>query len=342
MPGLSAPTPLWELYNKSLINTKMKKIILFSALVTVLLAGCSNEETTSVPGKELGLTVKIGGTSATRSLVDAFSSDDQIGVFVAGTGYTSKVAAYTLSAGIWNSPTLESGKIFLTGNTATVYSFFPSSATYDMSAKTITTIVPSYDDFAATAATDFMYGQGNVDGTALPIASNMTAAAAKPDLYFFHALTKISFIVNKASSYPSGTDAGKLTKIQLSNTNNIFALEGTTSLTNGVFTPTTDATKLTGTITLSSASAVNINEYATTASTTVSAFGLVAPCTNLTGTTLSLTIDGKVLSGTIPSTVWSKGKNYIYTVTVSGTELNIGTVTIVDWTDENVTIDPMQ
>ena len=313
---------------------------MLSTLAAVLLAGCSNEETTSTIGsKELGMTVKVSSTSTTRSLTDAFLSTDKIGAFITGTGYTSKLAAYTLYAGVWDSPALEADKIYLAVQSATVYGFFPSTATCDMGAKTITTTVNASDDFAATAATDFMYGLG-YDGSvySLAHASSLTAAAAKPDLYFFHALTKVSFVVNKASTYPVGTAAGMLTQIELTAmAANKFALQGTTSLTDGTFTPSTIAAQLTYSLTLIAPSAVNINDYSTAASTTVNAFGLFAPCADLSGVTLSLTIDGKVLSAALPTTAWAKGKNYIYTITVSGTELKVGTVQIISWDPSNET-----
>jgi hypothetical protein len=327
-------------YNKHLKNQKkMKRLIMLSTLAAALLAGCSNNETASTTGaKELGMTVKVGSSSATRSLTDAFSANDKIGVFITGTGYTSKLAAYTLNAGVWNSPALEADKVYLTSQAATVYSFFPSTAMCDMAGKTITTTTNASDDFAATAATDFMYGLGyNSTTYSLAQASSLSAAAAKPDLYFFHALTKVSFVVNKASTYPASTDAGKLTQVQLTKSTGKFALQGTTSLTDGTFTPTTTAAQLTSTLTLTAPSSVNINAYSATASTTVSAFGLFAPCADLSDVTLSLTIDGKVLSTVLPTAAWAKGKNYIYTITVSGTELQIGTVQIISWDSSNET-----
>jgi hypothetical protein len=315
----------------------MKKVFLFTTTILVLFTSCSNEETASTTGpKELGMTVKVSSTSTTRSLTDAFSENDKIGVFITGTGYTSKLAAYMLDAGVWDSPALETDKIYLTGQTATVYSFFPSTATCDMAGKTITTTVNASDDFAATNATDFMYGLG-YDGTtySLAQASSLSAVAAKPDLYFFHALTKVSFIVNKASTYPIGTDAGKLTQIQLTKNTGKFALQGTTSLTDGTFNASNNDAQLTNTLTLTAPSAVNINAYSATASATVNAFGLFMPCADLSDVTLNLIIDGKVFSAALPTVTWEKGKNYIYTITVSGTEMQVGTVSIVSWVPSN-------
>jgi len=323
----------------------MKKVLVFTVFASALLTSCSNKDVESITGatnkNELGVAVNISGKDITRagatgSLDGAsFADGTSIGVFVTGAGYAAKIAPYTLSGTSWGSPAADADKIYLTGQSATVYGFYPYDANTDivMDTKLMTVSVPaSYTNYMATQAVDYMYA-ANVT------ASNISTTTCKASLVFHHALCKVSFIINKGSSYPAGTTSGVLSKLVMTAGSTIFANKGTVSLTGGAFTPSTTPADLSSTITLqpSLVAYKNINEFNATALTIVIANTLVAPCATLAGAvTLGLTIDGRnMATATIPSTTWIAGKNYIYTVTVSGTELIVNSVAITPWIDNS-------
>jgi hypothetical protein len=323
----------------------MKKVFLFAAIVSALFTSCSSKDVESLTGttdkNELGVAVSISGKELTRAAATgsldgtSFANNTQIGVFVTGTGYTAKIAPYTLNAigTAWDAPSADADKIFLSGNDATVFGFYPYDANTDVALSTqlMSVSVPaSYLKFDASESVDYMYSTN-------PVVTNKTAGTSNmATLSFSHALCKVSFIINKGSSYPAGSASGVLSKLVMTAGSAIFANKGMVSLTGGAFTPSTTVADLSSTITLAPvlANYKNINEYnATTPSTTVTASTLVAPCSTLAGTvTLGLTIDGhNMTTATIPSTAWVAGKSYIYTVTVSGTNLIINSVTINPW-----------
>lgn len=334
----------------------MKKQFLFAvSALGVLMASCSNNDSPTaqdgVMAKELGVSVNIASTSTTRSLIDAFSSGSAVGVFVSGTGYTSKFASYAYDGTAWSGPSDVTKKIYLSPKNANVYAFYPDTAgvapstSLDMSAKTLQCFSPANQDFTATTATDYMVAGGSASDVppaslTIPVASSMTATSYKANLYFHHVMSKVSFVVNKNAYYPTGAASGAVTKIGLTAYTDAslatldaarFPLQGVLGLGTGTYTAsTTNATSalaLTGT--------ANANEYNATTPTTVTASGLFAPCSSLANIKVAITVDGRVMTKTLPiSTVpaWASAYNYVYTITITPTELVVSSCTILPWT----------
>ncbi len=351
----------------------MKKQILFATLAAAMLASCSNDENIPVAPpatSELGVSVNVLSSVGTRALKEgtAFVESDQIGVFVTGTGYTPKVATYTFSdllpdgavdgtPDTWVSPTAAAEKINLTNETATVYAFYPSNAfstpSNDATNVISATLAADEASFVGTGQTDYMYGTAAAtsgDGTAgdpyvyaaWPQASNAAADDAvavpavydnKVDLYMHHALSKLSFVVNKAESY-GGTGLVTSIKIDSQNASPTTPLSG--AFTIKVSDGTLDVTSATvGAISFTDATGVNANDYNAPASTTVTAYGLVIPVA-VADLQVTVTVDGKEMTADLPilpdsATAWAAGNNYTYTLQINGTELEVTTVTIVDW-----------
>ncbi len=357
----------------------MRKELIFSGLVSLMFASCSND--TAVPvvsqGTELGLTTRIASSVSTRSLTEDFVSGDQIGVFIKGTSidgntsYEPHLAAYTCPTdptGVWTSPTAELEKIYLANVTATVYAFYPYAAdgisnSTDAGApdyyKAIDISVPATQQFNATDVSDYMYAttrEGSGPDYTYPLAqaSNAVADATdvydnKVNLYMHHALSKLSFVVNKDESY---VGAGKLSQIVLATT---APVTGSPKFQSGALTMSLEDGTITGTavsdelvisgvhqnmLTKSTTTGtVDINDYNSTPSTTVTSAALVAPLGDTSGITLKLTIDGKEMSVVLPADAannadtWLAEKNYTYTITVKGTELIVSSVSILPWTD---------
>lgn len=314
----------------------MRKQFLFAASAILLLASCSNNNDTSeVVVKnlnELGVSVKVA--SITRSEKAAFASTDAVGVFIDGLtagAYTSKLATYTYDGTLWNAPSASANKIYLSGDQAYVYGYYPSTAVVDMGSKSMTCTIPVTQSFSATEATDYMYSTSS-DPTKLPVVSDQSVSSSSAALYFHHALSKVSFVINKDQTYPVGTVSGVVTNIKLSSTSSIFSTAGSINLANGSLTSTATASTLTLT------GSANCNEYSATPvppiNATRTAFGLFAPCSgDLSTITATFTIDGtpmeKALT-TVNVQEWKQGNEYIYVVTVLPRELQI-TCQIVPW-----------
>lgn len=345
----------------------MKKQLLFVTLAASMLAGCSNDENSPVvasASNELGVSVNVVSSVSTRALRDgiSFVDNDAIGVFVTGTGYTSKVAPYSLLTSVWTSPTLAADKIYLTNEIAMVYAFYPSSATTnpttlagDGTDLIDATLAADETSFDGTGQTDYMYGTAAATsgtGTTLdpylyaawPQASNAAADVVTPaaydnkvDLYMHHALAKLSFVVNKAESY-GGT--GLVTSIKVnSGTSTTAPLSGTFTMKISDGSLTTTASTV-GAISFTDATGVNANAYNATPSTVVTAYGLALPA-EVADLTLTVTVDGKEMTAALPAlpdaaTAWAAGNNYTYTLLINGTELEVTTVSIVDWNSVDV------
>jgi hypothetical protein len=330
----------------------MKKtyVSLIALLAILALTGCSSENVESDDSGELKITASMDATNSgvsTRSLVttNAFTSaNGSIGIFITGVGYTPASTTFSTTDG---SSWTGSSSIYLTGNAATVYGFYPSTQSPSNSQMTATTPVVSVNvptalsvnafDASTNSQQDYMYAiSGKADATTQ---ATVTKSSATASLLFKHALSELTFIVNKSAEF-GGT--GNLTNITLTKTSGTFPSEnGTMSVVDGALSLSTSTS-----ISLTNSTGVPINDKD---GTTVTATTLVAPTTLSDGAastvTLSMTIDGFTYSKTLPiSTVtgWSKGNNYSYTVTVAGGTLSITSVSISEWnpqTADGVTIE---
>jgi hypothetical protein len=312
---------------------------MFAVIASTMLASCSSEDAPTVAqtGKtELGVSAVISGAVGTRALTDGFAADSTIGVFIdntteSQTDYTPTTATYTYGATDWAPPA--SGKIYLTHEIATVYAFYPRGVAgdIDLTAKTLKLNVDSVQNFSATSQKDYMYGTaraGESGSYTYPLATVSNAIGSyDASLFFHHVLSKLSFIVNKESSY---TGAGLLTSVRLTKAAGFLSGSdiGTINLNNGVISGLNATTDIVfnGSTTINAA-----------AGTTVLVQGLVAPIVATTGITLTLTIDGKNMIVTLPSAspadAWLQEKNYTYTINVQGTELSVVSVAITAWGD---------
>jgi hypothetical protein len=327
----------------------MKHVLLSAAVLSALLfTACSSEDPsgTETPDSSSGilkisanLDITTGGVAKRSLAPTAFENAATIGIFIDGTGYTPSARTFTYNGTTtWETET----PIYLTGNTATVYGYYPSSLEPTIAAKTVpVTVLTTLSENAFNATNnsqvDYMYAVKTGETTQ----ATVTKAAGSAELTFKHAMAQLTFVINKGSNF-GGT--GELTNISLTKSDpyTFPSGEGTMSLTNGAITTETSNQ----TLSLTDATGVVINAYNITPSATPIATVLVAPTYISTdGTTsgtgivrLAVTIDGIVYGMTaatyLPVTTiaqWEAGKNYTYTVTVGGGELSITSVAIAPW-----------
>ena len=208
---------------------------------------------------------------------------------------------------------------------------------------------------------DYMYAGGNTQPTASNGAGT-DAPTSTVNLDMHHALAMVSFRVYKTDSYKG---KGYLTKIQMKNKDASVA-SGETSLKLKTSESGKKATmKINGgDITLQGTAADIIytrfihqtrgsgddasgGEYyvlqaATTPENTPAFSIMLYPiaCTNESLATSDIqaifTVDGTDYPVDIPAKAWTKGNNYLYTATLEGQELSLGTVTITQWTSTTI------
>lgn len=316
----------------------MKKIII-TIVGAFLLVSCVRENLSGAG--ELGVSANLPVTVSTRAVTDAFSSGHSIAVFVVGEGYMPKVVRYTFDGARWNSPVPDSEKIYLSSKVATVYGYYPGSADInggvsDVRANAIDiTVNASEPDFMGEGQTDYMYATGASNGSVYPLATASNESGRNnADLYLHHALSCLNFVINKSESY---TGEGRITEIKLTATGGtlFYAGSGRMDVSDGALIMDSQSASL------SSAGVAWANKYTATPSNTVIARRLVVPQASTSGIILSVAIDGRILSGMLPSAApadrWEAGRQYTYTVLLTGSgsaELQMKNVSILDW--ENI------
>lgn len=304
----------------------------------------------------------------TRTIVygTAFPDNSQIGVHVAD-GISTDTIGNQGKPGIPYSTDYYTNQMFefngsvwlpnafynLSGRKGTVYAYYPFNEDVRFNTAGSDTIPVSIQPNGSitvkngTAATDNV---NNSDAITSPAAGENdfmyyapTEARATVNnrqhsvlLTMKHALAQVSFRLIKASNYPG---AGNFTRYEISDTGATSLI--TTSAASSVMSI------VNGTLTLVSPVKGKITRniinyqlgYEVTEATIVS--NLVFPVTTISTGDLSVLfhIDVQDYTAQLPVTssqsdAWLAGKNYLYTVTLSGTGIEITSVSITDW--ENV------
>lgn len=319
--------------------------------------------------QSLAIHVGIDSRSATRSIIDgtAFIAPAEIGIYIAqgakddatgnkgaiGEPYSADAnnVKFTLTGDEWTPE----HQVSLSSSTGTIYAYYP----YNRSAA-ITGISPTIPVTLATtgiitvssgsgatsgvnnpgtlvtpvvAETDYMYYNPTTDPASVQPRAVVYNHKADAALIMHHALAKVSFRIIKNGSYSNGGAEGHLTRYVLADnaSKNLIVTGGTLamSLTDG---SVSQVSPVAGSITRDIQGYTLGSETAT--ATIIS--NLVVPVLHFLAGDLKVTftIDGVDYETTLPTDkiqYWNAGSNYLYTVTLSGTDLNISDVQIVDW-----------
>lgn len=289
-------------------------------------------------GSEIGVHVALGAATDTDGNKGApgtpYSADYFTNQMFHFNGSTwTPNADYNLSADkgtVYAYYPFDSAARFNTPGTATIpVSIQPTGDITVKNGSSATDNVNSSDAITTPAAneSDFMY---YAPGASRAVVSNREHSAV---LTMQHALAQVSFRVIKASNYPG---AGNFTGYEIYDTGSTSLI--TTSAASSVMSIVDGSlnidTPVKGNI------ARNIIGYQLgtdlTQATIVS--NLVFPVPSIATGALSvrLRIDTEDYTAELPVTAgtsdaWTAGKNYLYSVTLSGTGINITSVSIADW-----------
>lgn len=326
---------------------QLMNLALISGLL--LTAGCGDDQNTGTAENNDPVELRISPrVTLTRGVVDgtAFADGTTVAVYAEGTDYTAdknnNYAKYKYSSSTWKSD--GSDKIYLTNAEATIYAYYPTTTQYNPTNLTIpVTLLEAESEIIAVnniTGTSIAAAAGEVDcmyATPVPSVTNKSNKTTPVPLIMKHALSMVSFRVYKAADY-EGT--GKLTKIVLKNvdaagttlskgTNPTMNIK-TGAITEGTSTPATYTRTIKDGYTLE----------ATTNGTGANKFSImVLPISTSIGNDkiqATFTIDGaeytvKLTAPSDNSGAWLAGKNHLYTVKLSGTELSLGTITVTQW-----------
>ena len=284
----------------------------------------------------------------TRGVVDgtAFADGTTVAVYAEGADYTSdksnNYAKYKYSSSAWNSD--GSDKIYLTNAEATIYAYYPTDDKHNITNLTIPVKLLEGTDATITAVnnvtgTSIAAATGEVDcmyARPFPKVTNKSNQTKGVELTMNHALSMVSFRVYKAADY-EGT--GKLTKIVLKNVDAGTTLSKGTNPTMNIKTGViTEGTPTAATYTRTIKDGYTLES--TTNGTGAKKFSImVLPISTSIGNDkiqATFTIDGaeytvKLTAPSDNSGTWPAGKNHLYTVKLSGTELFINTITVTQW-----------
>ncbi len=321
-------------------------------LAAVVLAACSKQTNLLLdPPVLLGVNVGISMEPATKAIITgtSFSEGSQIGVQVLKSaddqiyesGALTNIMFSVNGSGVWSTLT----PFYLTNTTGKVHAYYPyvdrespRGDNYELFNKIIVSVPAS---LTTGNETDYMYATPITDPGA--IVSNATGRNTAA-LIMNHAMTQISFLVYKENYPGTGSftafsieDAGATGHI-IVNTNPTNDLE--MNITSGAITGGETgviARTLAEARTLEVASAGYPSADAATLRTQVANKGtttLLVPTGEIAAgeVKFSFTIDGKTSTVNNSSLIsWLPGKQYIYKVKLSGTALEITSVTITDW-----------
>lgn len=310
----------------------MKKLFFMAALTACVFtfSSCNNDELPDsqpkVDGTELKIQTQVTSIDAvsTRATpLSAFLPNANIGLFVTSGSLGNNYDSYVFNANVRSifsgSSWAQTPVVRLTGENATVYAYYPynSSNTDGKSVKV---------DNAAQQ--DFMYGT-HTAGQAAINKNNPTV-----NLTMKHALAMVQFNICKAN-YPW---PGKLTRIEIANETDksILYSEGTMDISTGVITNTAgknNAASL-GAFSDSFPLMTITEKLLSDEAAFLKLFVLPLNSTGAEGDVVfKFTIDERIYTWKVPAnTVWKSGTKNTYTVTVTGSALNIGNVNITDWT----------
>ena len=324
----------------------MNLALIFGLLLT---AGCGDDQNTGTAENNDPVELRISPrVTLTRGVVDgtAFGSGATVAVYAEGTDYTAdksnNYAKYKYSSSAWNSD--GSDKIYLTNAEATIYAYYPTDDKHNITNLTIpVTLLEGTEATTITAVnnvtgTSIAAATGEVDCMyAMPVlkVTNKSNQTKGVELTMKHALSMVSFRVYKAADY-EGT--GKLTKIVLKNVDTGTTLSKGASPTMNIKTGAiTEGTPTAATYTRTIKDGYTLEDTAAGAGAKKFSI-MVLPISTIGNDKIqaTFTIDGeeytvKLTSPSDNSGAWLAGKNHLYTVKLSGTELSISTITVTQW-----------
>ena len=323
----------------------MKKTITISILALALLSGCTKNRFLSTERiAPISLTPNFASPATKALISDANIQDETIRVHVSksdgSSSYSLGGSKYKLTHSGLNWAL--SNLLYLSAENAKVYAYAPTPAEpLDVETGEYNTLKRRLDIPASAIMTNqvdylWCFQDKTVAGGAIDINSTTPSVA----LTMKHALAQVAFVIYGENYNGTGTiNTVKITDntaspafIKMKDVaNDLFmnVIDGT--ITGGETTTEIAATAINNTI-LTSAPSADIAEL----KTNVNGYLLLVPVSIADKTKVQFTfnIDGKDYNVSLMGAGginWVAGQQYIYTVKLSGTQMNIISVTVTPW-----------
>lgn len=299
----------------------MKKILLATMFVASLagcMTSCSSNDDVPQPTPEQGqkplnVITEIGSKAVNIGPVSLFRDGDQIGLFATkgslGSNYNDFAGYANVNSTRQGGKWIQDPSVYLTGENCTIFAYFPYKRGLADGASI---------DIESTSQTDYMYGT-HTDPTSVVNSDN-------PDVFITmkHALALIQFNIFK-KNYNA---AAKLTKIAIQGNTGYLFKTAKMNCQTGVVTNKLEADA--AGISIQNDIEGLIPSIGTEVSMVEASFPKVLslPVNSILrdgDLTATFTIDGKDYTYKFAAgTNWLSGKKYTYTITLNGTEANIG------------------
>lgn len=304
----------------------MKHLMIFAAfIIAALLTGCTKEEMPETAYQEesvLNITPNIAGVAvSTRSPLASFPYNSELGLFVTsgslGANYDGVAANANVKSTFNGSTWTQTPDVYLSPANAVIYAYYPYS-----SANADGTAIP----IEHVSQIDYLYGTHSAGQGAI------NNGNPHVNLTMHHALALLQFKFGR-SNY---TGDGTITRIEVANASGKSCIysRGTLNIASGAITKTSGQT---ASAYIQNSSGLYTIPASGVSGEVASLRLLVLPVNATAGSgdiKMYFTVDGKTYTWNVPaSTVWTAGTKNVYTVTLTGTELIVGNVTITDWTD---------
>lgn len=302
----------------------MKTIILFAIfMATMTFISCSESNNDVLNSSELPLIVQADfGEFATRATISSFPNQAELGLFVTsgalGNHYNNISsnanvrAVYNSSSRIWT----KTPEVYLSPANATIFAYYPYSVSNN-DGKSI--------PVEHISQVDYLFGSHSA-GQSVVNNGNSTV-----NLTMKHALALLQFKINRVNY----TGPGVVTRIEVANATGKTSLysNGTLNIATGSITNMSNQNS--SAVIQNGAGLYTIPASASSAEDPRLRL-MVLPVNGTTATgdiKMYFTIDNKEYTYNVPvSTNWKQGTKNTYTITLSGTELIVGNISITDWT----------
>ncbi|MDD4058721.1 MAG: fimbrillin family protein [Bacteroidales bacterium] len=317
----------------------MRNVIILLILIPFFLS-CERDNG-SVNVVPLSVEAGISIQSATKAIISgtSFPDNSKIGVQVlrASDGEVYEPGALTNVEFTYNeaSSTWTSAKFSLTSTLGNVYAYYPFlHIGLDNEVFTNVNIsINSISDFDSDI--DYMFAIPLTDPS-----EQVSNASGKnlANLVMQHALTQISFVVYKENYLGTGSftrfcieDAGATEWVKVSKAADDDLLM---NIQNGSITGGIKGAIIRNFVTPVTLSSDPPSEILQTLRSQVNASAILMPTGLIEAGDIkfTFTVDGKICSAVNSSSItWEAGKQYIYKVKFSGTDISISSVTVTDW-----------
>lgn len=332
----------------------------------LLLIGCTGQELPDDGGGVVSLQPHfLTGTPDTRSLVNGTASATgggnihQVNLYVTkkadNTAYpgitlsgTAGLSQFTYNGTAWTG----SPAVNLHNEEARIYAYYPVDVNPTPVSGDDTHTIPVTGITAAQTfngantwecnVTDYLYGSAGQDADEQITASNQSF---KPAIWLHHALAQVVFKMQSASGRPvDAYDYIKKITMKTTGSTSFLIGSGTMQLKDGVIA------SLNGTANeLTFTPSANPVQCGANSQPKVVAYGLVAPLSSaLSNVTLTIELGAQnntenkrilTVSSKHFSVQWSKGKRYVYNLTLTNRDIKVNEITITRWDSKEGTGD---